>query len=40
MAFDQGKFAVKSYLHLTSLQNPEEFIRILLQANWFYVSVP
>ena len=40
MAFDQGKFAVKSYLHLTALAQPEDFIQILLQANWFYVHVP
>jgi len=40
MAFDPGKFAVKSYLHLTALENPEEFIQVLLQANWFYVYVP
>lgn len=40
MAIDPGKFAVKSYLHLTALERPENFIQILLKANWFYVYVP
>lgn len=40
MALQPGKFAVKSYTHLTSLAEPEAFVRILLNANWFYVYVP
>ncbi len=40
MAMAPGKFAVKSYLHLTNLQEPTTFITILLKAKWFYVSVP
>ncbi len=40
MAIEPGKFAVKSYLHLTALEDPEEFVQILLKANWFYVYVP
>lgn len=33
-------FAVKSYLHLTELRNPQPFINILLNNNWFFISVP
>lgn len=33
-------FAVKSYLHLTQLHDPKPFVNILLNNNWFYVSVP
>ena len=40
MAMEPGKFAVKSYLHLLSLKNPQPFIHILLNSKWFYVSVP
>lgn len=40
MAMAPGKFAVKSYLHLMSLKHPAAFIDILLNVNWFYVSVP
>ena len=40
MAMQPGRFAVKSYLHLTRLEEPEQFVRILLNANWFYVYVP
>ncbi len=40
MAMQPARFAVKSYLHLTSLREPEAFVRILLNANWFYVYVP
>lgn len=40
MAMSPGSFAVKSYLHLTSLANPGEFVRILLNSKWLYVYVP
>lgn len=40
MAIESGKFAVKSYLHLTSLENPQSFVDLLLNAKWFYVYVP
>ena len=40
MAIEPGKFAVKSYLHLTALEKPQDFVQILLKANWFYVYVP
>lgn len=40
MALNPSGFAVKSYLHLTRLEDPESFINILLAHNWFYVSVP
>lgn len=40
MAIEPGKFAVKSFLHLTALEKPEDFVHILLKANWFYVYVP
>ena len=40
MAIEPGKFAVKSYRHLTSLLDPLPFVRILLTAKWFYVYVP
>lgn len=40
MAIEPTGFAVKSYLHLMSLTQPQDFIRILLGSKWFYVSVP
>lgn len=39
-AMQPGKFAAKSWQHLTALKEPKRFIDILLKANWFYVSVP
>lgn len=40
MGLNPTGFAVKSYLHLTNLQDPEPFIKLLLHNNWFYISVP
>jgi len=40
MGLNPTGFAVKSYLHLTGLADPQRFIKILLNHNWFYVSVP
>ncbi len=40
MALNPTGFAVKSYLHLTRMADPQPFIRILLRNNWFYISVP
>lgn len=40
MAIEPGKFAVKSYRHLTTMNEPENFVKILLNAKWFYVYVP
>jgi len=40
MAMSPEKFAVKSYLHLVSLANPEPFVKLLLEARWFDVYVP
>ena len=35
MALEPGRFAVKSYKHLTSTNDPHGFIQILLNAKWF-----
>jgi hypothetical protein len=40
MGIEPGKFAVKSYLHLTTMEQPKSFIGILLKSKWFYVYVP
>ena len=40
MAIEPGKFAVKSYLHLTTSSDPHAFVEILLNSKWFYVYVP
>ena len=40
MGLDPTGFAIKSYLHLTTTKNPHEFINIILNHNWFFVSVP
>lgn len=40
MGLNPTGFAVKSYLHLTHLENPQHFITLLLNHNWFYISVP
>jgi Family of unknown function (DUF6639) len=40
MAMDPGKFAVKSYLHLTSLADPKAFVQLLLNTKWFDIPVP
>ena len=40
MSLNPTGFAVKSYLHLTKLDDPRPFIAILLRNNWFYLSVP
>jgi hypothetical protein len=40
MAMAPTGFAVKSYLHLTSMNEPADFVTILLNAKWFYVYVP
>jgi hypothetical protein len=40
MGLNPTGFAVKSYLHLTQLEDPQPFIKLLLNNNWFYVSVP
>ncbi|WP_432698356.1 DUF6639 family protein [Marinobacterium sp. YM272] len=40
MAFAPQKFAVKSYLHFVSLSAPVEFVKMLLNVKWFYISVP
>ncbi|WP_163340129.1 DUF6639 family protein [Desulfopila sp. IMCC35008] len=40
MALQPGRFAVKSYKHLTSMNDPQSFIKILLNAKWFYVYIP
>ncbi|NNK56439.1 MAG: hypothetical protein HKP44_03890 [Desulfofustis sp.] len=40
MSLNPSGFAVKSYLHLSKLDNPQPFIAILLRNNWFYLSVP
>lgn len=40
MALEPGRFAVKSYKHLTSMNDPKNFIDILLNAKWFYVYIP
>jgi len=40
MGMAPTRFAVKSYLHLTSMDDPSGFVTILLNAKWFYVYVP
>lgn len=40
MAMEPGKFAVKSYLHLTTTEKPQEFVQLLLRSSKFYVYVP
>lgn len=40
MALAPQKFAVKSYLHFVSLGVPAEFVKMLLNVKWFYISVP
>jgi hypothetical protein len=40
MGLNPTGFAIKSYLHLTHLQDPLSFVKLLLNHNWFYVSVP
>lgn len=40
MGFNPTGFAVKSYLHLTQLSDPQVFIQILLNHKWLYISVP
>ena len=40
MGFNPTGFAVKSYLHLTQMADPQPFIQILLNHKWIYVSVP
>jgi Family of unknown function (DUF6639) len=40
MAMDPGKFAVKSYLHLTSLAEPKAFVLLLLDSRWMDIYVP
>lgn len=40
MSLNPTGFAVKSYLHLSKLDDPQPFIAILLNNNWFYLSVP
>ena len=40
MAIVLGKFVVKSYKYLLSMADPAPFVQVLLNAKWFYVSVP
>jgi len=40
LGFEPGKFAAKSYLHLTQMPDPGPFVAILLNAKWLYVYVP
>lgn len=38
MAISPTKFAVKSYLHLTTTADPSAFVNIILNAKWMYVD--
>lgn len=40
MGINMTGFAVKSYLHLTQMSDPQSFIKILLNHKWLYISVP
>jgi len=40
LALSPGKFAVKSYLHLTTTADPDAWVQLLLNNNWLYVYVP
>lgn len=40
MGINTTGFAVKSYLHLTQMTDPQPFIQILLNHKWLYISVP
>lgn len=40
MGINTTGFAVKSYLHLTRMTEPQPFVQILLNHKWLYISVP
>lgn len=40
MGFNTTGFAVKSYLHLTQMKDPQSFVQVLLNHKWLYISVP
>lgn len=40
LALEPGRFAAKSYQHLTSMSDPASFVDILLNSKWLYVYVP
>lgn len=40
MALAPEKFAVKSWLHFSQLDDPTAFVDMLLNIKWFYVHVP
>ncbi|BHH83048.1 hypothetical protein LA52FAK_13370 [Desulforhopalus sp. 52FAK] len=40
MGFNTTGFAVKSYLHLTQMTDPQSFVQILINHKWLYISVP
>lgn len=40
MGFNTTGFAVKSYLHLTQLTDPDSFVELLMNHKWLYISVP
>ena len=40
MGLNMTGFAVKSYLHLTQMDDPQPFVQILLNHKWLYISVP
>jgi len=40
LAMNPGKFAAKSYLHLTSLADPKAFVRLLLDSRRIDIYVP
>lgn len=40
MGLRPTSFAVKSYLHLIQMSDPQPFIKLLLNNNWYFISVP
>ncbi len=40
MGLNPTGFAVKSYLHLIQMEDPQPFFKLLLNNNWFFLSVP
>ncbi len=40
MGLNPTRFAVKSYQHLSQMKDPQPFIKLLLNNNWFFISVP
>ncbi len=40
MGLNPTGFAVKSYLHLIQMEDPQPFFKLLLNNNWYFISFP